>query len=150
MFRLLYAIWPKSKDLYPTYRKATQLPRILWIHPVTTKLARLLSRESKVSMYDTEPNLGPLFRQWLEQQIFILFQEITRKIDFKKYYSNAPINHVISRTIQITDSRKSGTGMTHYSGGFRTSDPQCIYVCCVVSSWDFARFDSYPQEQFVQ
>ena len=29
VFRLLYAIWPKSKDLYPTYLKATQSPSIL-------------------------------------------------------------------------------------------------------------------------
>ena len=28
VFRLLYAIWPKSKDLYPTYLKATKPPSI--------------------------------------------------------------------------------------------------------------------------
>ena len=50
VFRFLYAIWPKSKDLYPTYLKATRPPRILGIHQVTIKLARLVSRESKVSM----------------------------------------------------------------------------------------------------
>ena len=50
VFRLLYAIRPKSKDLYPTYLKATRPPRILGIHQVTIKLARLVSRESKVSM----------------------------------------------------------------------------------------------------
>ena len=51
VFRLLYAIWPKSKDLYPTYLKATQPPSILGVNQVTSKLARLLPLESKVSIY---------------------------------------------------------------------------------------------------
>ena len=34
VFHLLYAIWPKTKDLYPTYLKATQPPSILGKHQV--------------------------------------------------------------------------------------------------------------------
>ena len=41
VFRFLYAIWPKSKDLYPTYPKATQPPRDLRTHQVSIKFARL-------------------------------------------------------------------------------------------------------------
>ena len=41
VFRFLYAIWPKSKDLYPTYLKATKPPRDLRTHPVSIKFARL-------------------------------------------------------------------------------------------------------------
>ena len=49
VFRLLYAIWPKSKDLYPTYLKATQPPSILGKHQVTIKLARLVTRKSRLA-----------------------------------------------------------------------------------------------------
>ena len=41
VFRFLYAIWPKSKDLYPTYLKATQPPSNLRTHQVSIKFARL-------------------------------------------------------------------------------------------------------------
>ena len=37
----LYAIWPKSKDLYPTFLKATQPPSDLKSPQVSVKFARL-------------------------------------------------------------------------------------------------------------
>ena len=41
VFCFLYAIWPKSKDLYPTYLKATQPPKNLKRPQVSIKFARL-------------------------------------------------------------------------------------------------------------
>ena len=41
VFRFLYAIWPKSKYLYPTYLTATQPPRDLRTNQVNLKFARL-------------------------------------------------------------------------------------------------------------
>ena len=41
VFRFLYAIWPKSKDLYLTYLKATQPPRDLKNPLTSIQLARL-------------------------------------------------------------------------------------------------------------
>ena len=37
----LYAIWPKSKDLYPTYLEATQPPSDLRSHQVNINFTRL-------------------------------------------------------------------------------------------------------------
>ena len=55
VFRLLYAIWTKSKDLYPTYLKATQPPIILGKHRVTISLARLVTRKSRLAYIDRVP-----------------------------------------------------------------------------------------------
>ena len=41
VFRFLCAIWPKSKDLYPTYLKATQPSKDLRTHQLSLKFARL-------------------------------------------------------------------------------------------------------------
>ena len=41
VFCFLYAIWPKSKDLYPTYLKATQPPSYLRNQQVSIKFTRL-------------------------------------------------------------------------------------------------------------
>ena len=49
VFRLLYAIWPNSKDLSPTYLKATQPPSISGKHQVTIKLARLATRKARLA-----------------------------------------------------------------------------------------------------
>ena len=49
VFCLLYAIWLKSKDLYPTYLKATQPPSILGKHQVTIKLARLATPKTRLA-----------------------------------------------------------------------------------------------------
>ena len=40
VFRLLYVILPKSKDLYATYLKANKPPSIWDLHLVTTKHVR--------------------------------------------------------------------------------------------------------------
>ena len=50
VFRFLYAIWLKSKDLSPTYLKATQPPSILRQAP-SNHLVHVGVQDCKVSMY---------------------------------------------------------------------------------------------------
>ena len=44
-----FAIWPKSKDLYPTYLKASKPPSIWGTHLVTTKHVRQVTRIARLA-----------------------------------------------------------------------------------------------------
>ena len=44
MFHFLYAIWPKSRDLYPTYLKATRPPSVGDINLVTNKTLKAVTQ----------------------------------------------------------------------------------------------------------
>ena len=57
VFHFLYAIWPKSKDLYPTYLKATQPPSDLRNHQVSIKFTRLAYMFTLFTSFTTLPNL---------------------------------------------------------------------------------------------
>ena len=49
MFGFHYAIWPKSKGLYPTYIRATKPPSVRDIHPVTNKTHRTVTRIARLA-----------------------------------------------------------------------------------------------------
>ena len=51
-FCFLYAIWPQSKDLYPTYLKATKPPSVWDIHLVTNKTLKMVTPIAMLACID--------------------------------------------------------------------------------------------------
>ena len=79
MFRFLYAIWPKSKDLHPTYLKATKPPSVQEIHLVTNKTLKAVTRIARLACIDSShlntehPWFGGPFKYWTSRTILRLF-----------------------------------------------------------------------------